>query len=300
MNYTASLAKQGGRRYGQALASGMWLRSVGTSATVVPIPIVPVVPVAPIPIGVVHWMSTSAQVIIRGAFGELNVYQPSEPIPGPDAIDALGRLNWMMGAWRQQPLTVPSIARVVVPLVANKGGPSNPYTIGPGGAIAQPKPPNQAAIVAVSLLLNASTPPVEIPRGIFTDAGWNAIKIKDLGNALFTNLYYNPTFADGLGAITLWPVPNATGNSLVLYLLQTLPAFTSLTAAYAVPDGYEEALIYNLAKRLAKPWGSTVDLTNEAAASLRLIKRANVKLSDLMNDAMFDYQRLYNINSGSN
>lgn len=245
-------------------------------------------------------MATTALVVITAAFELLNVFQPSESVPGPDATAALGWLNRMMSSWAQQYTTIPAIARTVVPLVSGKGGVSNPYTIGIGGDINIAKPASPQNISAVALQLNASTPPVEIPRGIMTDDGWQSTQIKGLTNSLFTDLYYTAT--SPLGTINLWPIPLDATNSLVLYIAQALTQFANLTAQYQIPDGYEDALVFNLAKRLAKPWGATVDpaLVQDAYASLCLIKRSNVRLTDLPNDLVFQRPRgFYNINTGT-
>lgn len=247
-------------------------------------------------------MTTTGLTVIRGAFELLNVFQPSEEIPGADAQSALGWLNRMVSGWAQQATTIPSQARVVTPLVSGKGGPANPYTIGVGGDLNIVKPANQSSIVGVACLLGASTPQVEIPRGYFTDDGWQATAIKDLTNVLFTYVYYNPTFTNaGLGTIQLWPIPLETVNSLVLYVSQALTQLASLTAVYQIPDGYEDALIYNLARRIYKPWGATLDqdTIDMAGSTLRLIKRSNVHLSDLPNDTILTAGRTgYNIQTG--
>lgn len=245
-------------------------------------------------------MATSGLTIIRAMFELLNVFQPSEAVPGADAQAALGWLNRFIGSLAQQTYTIPSIARTVIPLVSGKGGPSNPYTIGIGGDINIAKPANQSAISAVGLLLGASTPPVEIPRGYMTDDGWQSTQIKDLTNSLFTDLYYSPT--SPLGTIQLWPVPLDSTNSLVLYVLQTLTRFADLTSLYEIPDGYEEMFVDNLAKRCAKPWGATLDadIIARADASLSLIKRSNLRLTDLGNDMAWNNPRgYYNINTGT-
>lgn len=248
-------------------------------------------------------MTTTGLTVITAAFELLNVFQPSEEIPSPDAQSALGWLNRMLSGWAQQQNTIPSQARVVTPLVSGKGGPANPYTIGVGGDINVVKPANQQSIVGVACLLGASTPPVEIPRGYFTDDGWQAQQIKDLTNSLFTDLYYNPTFTNsGLGTIQLWPVPLDSINSLVLYINQALTQFVTLTTIYQIPDGYEDALVYNLARRIAKPWGATVDADTiqMAKTTLGVIQRSNLHLSDLPNDCVFENPRgFYNINTGT-
>lgn len=237
-------------------------------------------------------MSTTAFTVIRAAFELLNVFEPSESMPSADAQAALGWLNRMVSGWAQQSTMIPAIARSVFPIISGKGD----YTIGIGGELNIVKPANQNSLAAVGLLLGASVPPVEIPRGILTDDGWQSTRIKGLTNSLFTDLYYNPTFATtGLGTVSLWPIPLDATNSLVLYVAQALTQFTTLTAQYQVPDGYEDALIFNLARRIYKPWGATLDEDIIAMAdnSLKLIKRSNVKLSDLPNDLVFEKARGY-------
>lgn len=248
--------------------------------------------------------ATSALAIETAAFEVLNVFQQGNPIPPADAQSALGFLNRMVGNWAQQALTIPAVVRDVFPLVAGKGGPSNPYTIGIGGDLNTAKPPNQSSITGVGQLLNQSiTSITEIPCAYYTDDGYQAIQIKELPNGLFTGLYYNPVFTAGFGSINLWPVPNIGINSLVLYSQKALTRFTSLTALYIVPDGYEEALVYNLARRIAKPWGGTLDsdLVQMATNSLATIKRSNVKMADMPNDyaQMSDLRYGYNVNVGN-
>lgn len=225
--------------------------------------------------------------LITDAFSELNVLLPNEAPSANDAQFGLRALNRMLGQWALQSFTIPAVARVTTPAVVGQGSTANPYTIGIGGTINVPRPPSQAAIVGVGLLLNNSTPPVEIPRALLTDDAYQGIPVKDLTNSLFTGLYYNPTVP--LGTINLWPVTSVAGNTLVLYLQQALSAFVDLTTVYSVQDGAEEALYYNLAKRLIVPYGRAgsqvaIDITQMAGSSLMILKRANVKMSDLAND----------------
>ena len=146
--------------------------------------------------------------------------------------------------------------------------------------------------------------PVEIPRPILTDDGYQAIRIKNLANTLFTTVYYNPTYP--FGTIFLWPLPNTATNQLVLYLQNVFSGFADLTTAYDWPDlpGYSEALQYQLDLRLATPYARTVpdDIRELARETFGLIKRANNKLSDLPNDATLalgqDPRGGYNINTG--
>ena len=254
--------------------------------------------------------AVTATQIILDSFGDLNVTQLGDTIATLDAanpsasVDALRRLNLMMGQWAQQNLVTPAILRVVFPLVANKGGVSNPYTIGTGGNLNTPRPPNQSSVVGAGLLLNASTPPVEIPRDVLTPDGWELIRIKDLTSVLFTSVHYRADFTGDLGTILLWPVPTDATNSLVLYIQSPLTTFTDLTTTYSVPPGYDDALHANLAVRLAIPYGRTAseDLKDLAKTSFATIKRSNIPLSDLPNDfARIGNPRAgwYNIQTGA-
>lgn len=246
--------------------------------------------------------ATTAIAIETAAFTVLNVFQPGEQIPSDQAESARGFLNRMIGSWAQQRLTIPSVAREVFGTVSGKGGPANPYTIGIGGDLNTARPPNQASVVGAGLVLPQNAPTLtEIPRAIYTDDDYQAIAEKTLPNGLFTGVYYNPTFTSGFGSINLWPVPDNALNSLVLYLEKALTTFATLYTIYNVPDAYEEAMVYNLARRLAKPWGATVDadLGQMATSSLSQIKRTNVKMNDMPNDFSADRRLGYNIQTGN-
>ena len=246
-------------------------------------------------------MSVVALDLITAAFRNLNVLQQGALVPQPLADDAFKRLNRMMGAWALQPLTIPATVGETYPLVAGKGGPSNPYTIGPGGDFNTDRPPSSDYINGVGLILGGTTPAVEIQRVLYTRDGYQAIAIKELQNALFTGLYYTPTANGLLGLINLWPVPNTPLNSLKLYHDSPLSAFADLNVTtYTFPPGYEEALIYNLERRLANPYGRALpaDDLAMAVAGMRLIKRLNVELTDMPNDFGRDPRGGYDINVG--
>lgn len=129
--------------------------------------------------------------------------------------------------------------------------------------------------------------PVEIPRPVITDSGYQFTQIKNLPNSQFTNVYYNTTYP--FGTVVLWPLPNTATNQLVLYLKNAFTGFADLTTSYAFPDlpGYAEMLQYNLDLRLAIPYDGEIspEIDRMATKTLGLIKRANNKLVDLPTDA---------------
>ena len=230
--------------------------------------------------------SVTARQVISDAFGDLNVYQQGDTVGTADETDALRRLNLMIGQWAQQNLTIPAVEEKVFPLQAGKGGRTNPYTIGTGGDLNTPRPPNQNSLVGAALFLNASSPPVKLPRSVMTNNAFATNRIPDLTSALFTSVYYRPDFAGDLGSIFLWPVPTDLTNSLVLYIEAALSTFAEATTGFSVPPGYDDALHFNLATKLAIPYGRTItqDLKDAARDTLAVIKRSNLKLADLAND----------------
>lgn len=241
--------------------------------------------------------ATAALDLITDAFYELNVFMPGESIPNRDAQFGLRALNGMIGSWATQPLTIPATARYVLDLVIGQGGPDDPYTIGSGGDYDIARPVNQNSISqAMLLLIDGAT---EIPLGVMTDQSYDQLPVKSLASTQPTSIYYNPTFTSGLGALYIWPVPSTTNTQLVLYVEQALTTFGNLTTAYQLPPGYIDAITYGLARRLAAPYGRQVteDLNYKADRALMLIKRANLKLSDMQND--FAHAAYYDINSGT-
>jgi hypothetical protein len=226
--------------------------------------------------------------ICEDAFAELNVFLPGEAMPPADGAKALRRLNLMLSGWAQRVGFIPFISRNRFSLTAGKGGTTNPYTIGPGGDFNVTRPSNQDSIVSANLILTASVPNVRVPLGIYTDDAYNANAIPDLQNSQPTGLYYSPTFVNDLGSVRLWPVPTINTNDLELFLQEAVAQFANLSTSYYVPDGWPEALMYGLARRLQTPYGKQLSPESKllAISTESAIKRTNwARLSDLMNDA---------------
>lgn len=242
----------------------------------------------------------TAVSLITRALKTIGVLAAGDTPGGYMITDSFLDLNEMMGSLAIQPQTIGVIAREEFALVAGQGGPSNPYTIGPGGNFNTSRP---ADLDGAGILLGGTPPLIEVPRAIYTDDAYEAVAIKELQSSIFTGVYYNQTFSAGLGEINLWPVPNTATNSLVLYRSQQLETFSSLTATYYVANGYAEMLRYQLAVRLAivfqKPISS--DVKEMATVTLANVKHSNYKLSDLPTDPALtsNLRGGYNILTGS-
>lgn len=227
-------------------------------------------------------MST-AIAIVTGAFELIGVLEAGQTIGGELLSDGYRRLQNMMSILGIQTLTAPTIGREVFDLVAEKGGPSNPYTIGPTGDFVTSRP---NALEAVGLLLggNISTATVEIPRALYSDDDYEAEPIKEMQSSLFTGVFFSATPVNA--TIQLWPVPNTTLHKLVIYRLDQIGPFTSLTADYPLPPGYDEMLEYQLARRLCGSYRRQMqqDDLDIARESLAICKRQNYASNDLATD----------------
>lgn len=249
-------------------------------------------------------MTTSGAVICTGALQLVGAVDPEDPIDSPMLSDAFRRLNLMMGQWGLQNLTIPVLAREVFPTMIGKGSPANPYTVGPGGDCDTTRP---AALEGAGLLLRASSPPVEIPRALLTRGAYQSLRIKDLQSSEFTDVHYEPSFAGGFGRLYVYPVVNNTLNAIVLYRRAQLGRFVTPTTNYDLPDGAEEPIEYNLARRLltvySVPLETKMDIMGIAKQSLAIYKRSNTQISDQPIDPMFLTGRVarsggYDIDSG--
>jgi hypothetical protein len=208
-------------------------------------------------------MAGTALTYITRAFENLNVFQPGVTLPAPQSAQALVMLNLMMGTWAQQ-LTSYTLGAANVPLVANKGT----YTWGVGGDIVAEVPANQNKIRSASLLLGNTLPVVAVPLAVLTDDMAAAIQIKDLSSTQPTTVYFYFSSTQPLARLNVWPIPNNAVHSVTVYYDLTFGPFADLnTTIYQFPVGYDEAIVYNLERRLAGPYGR--DLPAEDAILAR-------------------------------
>jgi hypothetical protein len=223
-------------------------------------------------------------------------------LPAAQSTQALAILNQMMGTWAQQ-LTSSAIAGVSVPLLAGRSTYSWAST---GDITTVPAPSNQNQIQSATLRLGTTTPPIEIPLAVLTDDMYTAIPIKSLSSTQPTAIWFQIGAPGNAPTVFVWPVPNNALHSLGIYVQLNFGPFADLsTTSYVFPDGYEEAIIYNLERRLAGPYGRDMPAEDAILAreTFANIMRANQRLSDLPNDFATAFgpahKHGYNIQSGN-
>lgn len=224
-------------------------------------------------------MTTTLDIITQ-AFLEVGAFATSESIPAADAQDALGKLNRMLDAWRNERLMLYQLTRETFNLVASQQS----YTIGSGGNFNTNRP---LSIERAGVEVQSTNPVTELPVDIVSDAEWQQIRVKAITSTYPRKLWVQ----GGMPLVTLWvwPVPSEV-NKLVLYSWPgaLLAQFAALTTTLSLPPGYEEALISNLAMRLYPSYGTPINPVVEQTAreSKALLKRTNTRQADLRCDPM--------------
>ena len=221
-----------------------------------------------------------------------------------DISDAFALLNMMIGQWSQKRWLVFHLVDVAMPMTGAQS-----YSIGPGGDLDTPRPDR-----IENAFIRMGAAPATIDGGFQLDVSmlditrmdgsgqqivadptpssadypldviearedWNRIGYK--GMAGFpSSVFYDSGFP--LGTIYVNPIPGPQFE-LHLSLKQALTAFGNLSDDLNLPAQYHEAMLYNLAVRLAPMYGlpPRQDVMQIASASLNTIRISNVQVARL-------------------
>lgn len=186
---------------------------------------------------------TTVREVCQDALIELGVLAPVDAMTAEDGAYALRALNRMVGKWNTEELMVYTVNRNAYSLVAGQQS----YTIGTGGDFNTYRP---VRIQMASVLLSSG---VEIPVRIVNDEEWQQTVMKSTASTFPTMIWIAGNVP--LNTIWCWPVPQDSTVDLVLYTWGKTEAFASLNDTVTFPNGYEEALVSNLAVTLANSYG---------------------------------------------
>ena len=236
--------------------------------------------------------------LITFALLRINIVQPGQDPTGDQLSDAFLLLNLMLDAWATQRLTMPYTAVISWPLVATKGTPTNPYTVGPSGDVNVPWRP--IYIDHINWRDDAQALPLERSLTPLTSDAYSAIPQKTLSSPIPGAWYYQPTYAANLGALFLWMIPTNANQSGVMYLPSPLAQFPSVGTQVILPQGYAFALVDNLAVILASTFRENLPpdpgLLRNAALLKSDLERTNIAITDLSVDpALVTRRGVYNI-----
>ncbi len=185
---------------------------------------------------------------------------PGQGISPSESKEGLDLLNSMLDGMKIEGLLMFCTRRSEWPVAIGQAV----YSIGPGGDFDMERPEH---IHRASYLINsAPQQPAEIAMDIIlTFEEWQQVVVKKTPSSYPLAMYYQ-AFAP-LGAVNLWPIPNAI-SSIALYTPQTVSEFETPDDQVVVPDGWREMLEYNLAVAVHelypnKPMAQSVEIRAE-------------------------------------
>jgi len=197
--------------------------------------------------------------LIMPAYRIAGISQRAMTVPSQDMFDeALPELNRMTGSWNCERPKIFTIS--ISPLFPLDSG-TKIFNVGSGavptvvngvqyGAFDMPRP---QAIQNGVIAITTANPIVRLdPMYQMNDQEWAMIALQDIPNAIPQAFYYDGSYdpTTGWGLIYLYPQTTG-GYSVEWYTWQAVPTFSSKDDSVALPPGYEEAIVFNLAKRLA-------------------------------------------------
>lgn len=242
---------------------------------------------------------TARRMITRVLRGINYIARNSTPSPD-DSNDALDTLNDMMAGWNLEPMMHGYTFILGAILASSSNG---VYTVGPGGDIVTTARPDR--IQRISRLTGATVNDLEIPLNpIETDREWQELATKLNPGTQVSAFWYNPT--NTLGQLHVYPVPSASGQSILLYLQSRFSFIPTLDTPIDLPDGVNRAIRYNLGLELASEFGKElpalwVQMANDSKAKIKTIniKPGKLELNDVMGVGNSGSGSGYNIFSDS-
>jgi hypothetical protein len=205
---------------------------------------------------------------LRKAAITLGPQRTPSPAQYQDALEELNRLLGSLGCDR---FFIYSRDRYVAPLSGSKT-----YTIGisadpnviPDFDLPRPE------VIEAANVISATDPAVRYSLAIVDELAWSKISVQDIGNTIPEVLYNDR--AHPLSTLYLYGQPMA-GYLLEMYVWHLIPQFLTPDDVVLLPPGYEDALVLNLALRLAPHFQRTTDpnLREDARVSLMRLMSIN-------------------------
>lgn len=202
---------------------------------------------------------TTARSIIKKSMQKVGILTKSESPSDDEANDALDSLNALISSWANDSLVIYARTWESFPLV---GGTST-YTIGSGGDFNTVRPMD-----IISTYVRVSN--IDYDIAIIDDELYNTITLKNI-QGIPEWLNFDNAFP--LANIRLYPVP-AAAYSLFLLSEKQITSIATLDTELDLPNGFERALVYNLAIELApeyqqQPDPSVIGIAKEALGLIR-------------------------------
>ena len=211
-------------------------------------------------------MQTTALELIRSALNVTNILFDGEDPDANTGKAARLQLNSMLDSWTADKLAIYAERNDIFTLVPGTAT----YTVGPTGAWVMPRP------VEITAAQTRYTSINEQPLQIVSNDSYNQIRTKGITNSVQYVMGFLPSYPNA--SVSFYPTPSAANPVRVTSKVQ-FDSATSMTQIIDLPPGYQEAIIYNLAYRIAtsmnKPMSDAA--LDMATRSLALIKSNNLE-----------------------
>ncbi len=204
--------------------------------------------------------------LIEMAVRKLGVVADGQTLSTENYTNGSAALNTLLGAFRT--LGMPLWARQSYDLTLTAG--TSSYNIGSSQTLNTPYP-----LKLLQAYRTDSNNSSKVQLEIIPDYNFNRLPTGSSGYPI--QISYTPKV--NLGVIKLWPTPDATAvaNTTVTIVYQRpMEYMSSSTDTFDIPEEWLEAVVYNLAVRLAPEWGVPLPdrkaLKNEADEYLEMAK----------------------------
>lgn len=207
---------------------------------------------------------TTARSIITQAMRKAGILTKTESPSADEAQDGLETMNMLIQSWSNDSMLI--TARVKEDFTLT-GGQAD-YTIGIGQDFNTSRP-----TYVVSCYTRQGH--VDYETAEITDEGYaENITMKNVQGRPY---FYNYTNGYPTGKFRFWPVPNT--DYPVSFLFEKPIDTLGLDDEVSMPNGWDMALVYNLAVHLAPEYGQPVSqaLAQFAESSLDAVRRAVLK-----------------------
>lgn len=216
-------------------------------------------------------MATAGDLIKR-SLRLIGAIATGETPSAAEQADALTTLNGLLSSWSTESLIIYEKTREEFDLVASQSS----YTMGSSGDFDTTKP-----VALLKVLLQQGT--LELPIRILTLDERASLAVKGTESNIPHTVY--AVWSHPLLTLKFYPVPSVT-HKVVIYSEKEITALAGASTDVVLPAGYDDALTYNLALRLAPEYGrqtpgEIIELATETKAN---IKRRNIGMHYLQAD----------------
>ena len=228
-------------------------------------------------------MATS-RTLIKAALRKIGIVTDDAGIEQ----DAFADLKRMLEVWSTKQILVHASAEDNFALVAGTAS----YTMGTAGTAST----TRAKKIHNAFIRDSDN--YDHPVEIISENQYNAITDKTTRSRPYW-LFYDPKYA--LGYIYLYPTPD-TADTAYIESLQLIQSIANVTTVISLPGEYEEAIIYNLAIRLAPEHEVQIPMEVMALAmssldAIGVLNAANQIETVPLDPGITGGGRMYNINT---